>query len=96
MLFIVHCKDSIGAREIRKQNYETHLKHLLIAENYGIKMVMAGPIVDDTNEELVLGSCLLVESESKRLVERFNQEDPYFKLRVWDEVTISHFKAKNF
>jgi uncharacterized protein len=94
MLFAIHALDCSRGLELRKIHQEPHLAHLKTASDYGVRIVMSGPLVEDDGVT-AKGSLLVVEAEGRDGVQRFNGADPFSKEGVWDKVTITAFIRKN-
>lgn len=87
MHYVVHCVDHDGAAEKRLSLYEDHKAYLAAAD---IKTVISGPLLGDDGETMV-GSCFVLEADSRAEVEAFNQADPFAKAGLWKEVKIHPF-----
>jgi len=61
MHFIIHCLDHTDALQRRLANYEAHKAYLA---NASILTIISGPLVSDDGKTMI-GSCFLVEAESK-------------------------------
>jgi uncharacterized protein YciI len=90
MHYIVHCLDHDGAVEKRLENYEAHKAYLASA---GMKTIISGPLTADDNETMI-GSCFLLEADSKDDVIAFNKADPFTKAGVWKTVNIHPFNKR--
>ncbi len=90
MHYIVHCLDHDGAVEKRLAHYEAHKAYLASA---GMKTVISGPLTADDNETMI-GSCFLLEADSKDDVIAFNKADPFTKAGVWKTVNIHPFNKR--
>ncbi len=85
--FIVICKDKENSLGKRLANRKFHLKYLqTLKEN----LVMAGPILDDS--ENPKGSMLVIKFENKTKLEEFLKKDPYAKVNLFETVEIELFK----
>lgn len=90
MLFAVHALDSPDGLENRLAHHPAHRAFLPTAGDYGVTLVMSGPLVADDGETMI-GSLLIVEAPDRAAVERFNRADPFAKAGVWAQVTITRF-----
>jgi len=90
MLFVIHAVDRPGALPVRLANYEAHKAFLSDASPYGVRIVMSGPLVADDGTTMI-GSLLLVETESRENVDRFHAADPFKQADIWERVTITAF-----
>ena len=73
MHFVVHCLDKKSALQTRLDNYEKHKAYLAQTP---VKTVISGPLVADDGETMI-GSCFIVEADSKEAVVAFNAADPF-------------------
>ncbi|RFU49103.1 YciI family protein [Paraburkholderia sp. DHOC27] len=87
MHFIVHCLDHEDALQRRLSNYEAHKEYLSKAK---VRSVISGPLVSDDGQTMI-GSCFLLEAESKEDVIDFNRNDPFNAAGVWRQVDIHAF-----
>jgi uncharacterized protein YciI len=90
MLFIVHALDKPDALPTRQANYAAHKEFLTTCGEYGVKMVMSGPLVADDGSAMI-GSFMLLEAADRATVERFNRADPFHKAGIWDGVKVTAF-----
>ena len=90
MLFAIHALDPPDGLKNRLAHLEAHRAHLPTAGEYGVALVMSGPLVADDGETMI-GSLLIVEAPDRAAVERFNRADPYAKAGVWAQVAITRF-----
>lgn len=85
--FIVICKDKENSLGKRLANRNFHLKYLQTLKE---KLVMAGPILDDSKNPK--GSILVIKFENKKKLEEFLKKDPYTKVNLFETVEIELFK----
>jgi uncharacterized protein len=90
MLFTIHALDHAGALATRLANYEAHKTFLGRAGEYGVKIVMSGPLVEDDGQTMK-GSFFLVEAATRAAVETFNGADPFKAANLWHTVSIVAF-----
>ena len=90
MLFAIHALDHKNGVAKRLANYDAHKAFLPTAGEYGVKLVVSGPLVADDGETMI-GSLMIVEAADRASVERFNQSDAFAKAGVWESVTIHGF-----
>lgn len=90
MHFVVHCLDHDGAVEKRLAHYEAHKAYLAAAT---VKTVISGPLLGDDNETMI-GSCFVLEADSKSDVVAFNANDPFNKAGLWKSVNIHPFNKR--
>ena len=87
MHYIIHCLDKPGALPTRLAVYDQHRAYLAAPS---VRIVIAGPLVGDDNETMI-GSCFLVEADSKAAAIAFNRGDPFHAAGVWERVDIHPF-----
>ena len=87
MHFVIHALDKPDALLIRLANYEAHKAYLAKAT---VKTVISGPLVADDGETMI-GSCFVVEANSKEEVLAFHNGDPFKAAGVWEHVHINPF-----
>jgi uncharacterized protein YciI len=90
MLFAVYCLDAPGALEKRPATLPAHKTHIDRAGEFGISIVMAGPLAEDDGET-PRGTLFVLDAPDRATVERFNAGDPYRTAGIWGEVAISVF-----
>ncbi len=87
MHFVIHALDKADALPTRLANYEAHKAYLAQAK---VKTVISGPLVADDGETMI-GSCFLIEADSKDEVLAFHNNDPFMAAGVWEHVHITPF-----
>jgi len=93
MLFSVHALDAPNAAAIRDKVHHDHVAHLKTVKDYGVAMVMGGPLVSDDGKGSV-GSLMVFEAPDRASVEKFNRADPFHKNGVWAKVEIQRFEKR--
>ncbi|HVZ51421.1 MAG TPA: YciI family protein [Pseudolabrys sp.] len=91
MLFSVHALDAPNGAAIRAKVHHEHVAHLKTQKDYGVTMVIGGPLVADDGKGSV-GSLMVFEAEDRASVEKFNRADPFHKNGVWAKVEIQRFE----
>jgi uncharacterized protein YciI len=84
MLYIRLCFDKPGTIALRDQHRASHRAYLASGV---VKLVQAGPLMDDKNEKNV-ASLMIVEANSLDEVQRFHDNDPFTKADLFGEVRI--------
>jgi uncharacterized protein YciI len=87
MHFVIHALDKAGALPTRLANYEAHKAYLAQAK---VKTVMSGPLVAEDGETMI-GSCFVIEADTKDEVLAFHTTDPFKAAGVWEHVHINPF-----
>jgi hypothetical protein len=85
--FVIHALDKPDALPIRLANYEAHKSYLAKAK---IKTLISGPLVADDGHTMI-GSCFVVEADTKEEVIAFNDADPFKAVGLWAQVQINPF-----
>ena len=90
MLFVIHALDGKDSLPKRQANYAAHKEHLDKDKEYGVRIVMSGPLVaDDMNTRI--GSHFIVDAPFLDNVEAFHQADSFYSAGVWKDVQITMF-----
>ena len=87
MLFVILCKDKIGALDIRMANRPDHLEFL---KGLGDQVKAGGPFTDDNGE--LTGSMIVLEAANRKEVEAIAASDPYAKVDLFQSVEITPWK----
>ncbi len=88
MKFIIYTEDKPDSLHIRQANRDAHLAWLK-SENAQVTLLTAGPWLDD--EGVMRGSMLIVEADSKYVVENWLEDDPYKKAGLPGNVMVKAF-----
>ncbi|MEM7216877.1 MAG: YciI family protein [Pseudomonadota bacterium] len=88
MHFAIYCTDKADSQALRQQTRPAHLDFLSAA---GERVVLAGPLLDDSAES-VIGSLIVLDADDKESAERFAADDPYALAGLFENVTIRHFR----
>jgi len=91
MLFAIHAIDAPDAQ--RSQHYDAHKAHLKRTDDYGVTLVIGGPLLGADGISTV-GSLMVFEASDLASVQRYNADDPFRKSGVWRNVHIAHFFRK--
>ena len=87
MHYVIHALDKPDALPVRLAHYEAHKAYLAQAK---VRTVISGPLVADDGETMI-GSCFVVEADSKDEVLAFHDNDPFKAAGVWQHVHINPF-----
>ncbi|NDE90067.1 MAG: YciI family protein [Alphaproteobacteria bacterium] len=90
MLFVIHALDAKEALPKRQANYPAHKAYLEKDKEYGVRIVMSGPLVADDMDTRI-GSHFLIDAPFREHVEKFHKEDPFYTAGVWGETSITMF-----
>ncbi len=89
MLISLYCKDTANSQYARQEKLNEHLRYI---EKIISKIKVAGPLFDDTENNMI-GSLLIVEADSPEQAIELLEGDPYYKAGVWAEVKAAPFKG---
>jgi uncharacterized protein len=87
MNYIVYCLDHDGMVDKRLEHYDAHKAYLATSP---VKTLISGPLVADDNQTMI-GSFFLYESDSIEEVRQFARQDPFNKSGIWKTVEIRPF-----
>jgi hypothetical protein len=88
MLFVIRCTDKPGHQDVRKANRDAHIAML---EEYGDRILAAGPTLDDAGEAMT-GSVVILDAADRAAVDEFCRNDPYAKAGLFERVEVSRWK----
>ncbi len=91
MLFVIHCIDAADGHPRRMENYPAHKAHLERTADFGIQIVMSGPLVKDDGETPI-GSMFVIEAPNKAAVEAYQKADPFYNAKVWERISLTAFR----
>lgn len=95
MHYAIYCEDQADSFEKRRSVRPAHLKRLEDLKAQG-RLVLAGPLLNEDNENLVVGGVKgsLIIAQFKNLAEakEWAAADPYVTADVYARVTVSPFK----
>jgi uncharacterized protein len=90
MLYVIFCLDKPDREQVRLDNYEAHKSYLARAP---YRTVMSGPLVTD-DDKIMNGSFFLVESDDRKEIERFVENDPFNQAGIWEFKSIRAFRKR--
>ena len=88
MFYIIRCTDKPGHQEVRLANRAAHLAYL---EEFGDKVVAAGPVLSDDLKGMV-GSMIILDLPDRAAADAFCENDPYAKAELFERVDIAPWK----
>ena len=89
MIWIILCKDKPNSLNERIKIIDEHRAYL---STNPIKTLISGSLTDKQGN--MNGSFFMVEADSEEEIRVFQQNDPIFKAKIWDEITISPFNKR--
>ena len=88
--FVITAIDKPNANALRAANRTAHLDHIAKAKNYGVTIIIAGPLLHD--DGTMIGSHLILAAADKKSIDNFLANDPYRKAELFANVAIHQFK----
>ena len=93
MLYSIHAFDANEDSSVRRDASPAHKEHLDRAAEYGVRLVIGGPLLD-AEDQFPIGSLMVFEAQDAAAVRRFNQDDPFLKMGVWSKVHLAQFDRR--
>ena len=87
MAYLITCTDKANSLDLRLSTREEHIKYLKKIKK---KLILAGPILDKNDNPV--GTVLIVDFDNLNALKKFLNDDPYFKVNLFDNVEIVRFK----
>ncbi len=88
MPYAIFSKDKPNSLQLRN---DTRAEHREFLATQMALMMGAGPLMDDDGEGGV-GSLTILDTEDREAAERFAEADPYFRIGLFESVTICRWK----
>ncbi len=88
MQFAIYARDIENSAAKRAEFFPAHKAFLGTASDYGVEIVLSGPLVLDDGETRC-GSLIVIEAEARAAAEKFHHSDPFYKNGVWKSSTIT-------
>jgi uncharacterized protein YciI len=92
-LFAVHALDRPDALALRLQHYAAHRAFIESGDDFGVNVVLAGPL-QTADGEMMIGSLFLIAGESQEAVTKFVNADPFAIHHVWETVNVARFHRR--
>jgi uncharacterized protein YciI len=93
MFYVRLCYDKPGQAALRAGHVETHRAYFR-EQTLPLRILSAGPLCDETDESVEIGSFMLVEADSIETVRALHEGDPYTALGLFAEVRIDRLNKK--
>lgn len=93
MLWSVYCVDKPDTEETRNRLRTIHRQYL---DKYMPHLFFSGPLLDDTDPEIQLGSLFILDLDSKEAAEAYIANEPFNIEGVFESVTIRRMRAGRF
>jgi uncharacterized protein YciI len=94
MLFVIEGIDGTDGVQKRAAHHEAHYAHMVCAAEQGIRIVLAGPLLQDDGET-PMASLIIVEAVDRATVEAFQQRDPFHLEGIWRKTTIRLYRGRS-
>jgi uncharacterized protein YciI len=88
MPYAIFSKDKPNSLQLRN---DTRVAHREFLATQMALMIGAGPLMDDDGKGGV-GSLTILDTEDRDVATRFAEADPYFRIGLFDSVTICRWK----
>jgi uncharacterized protein YciI len=92
-LFAVHALDRPDALALRLQHYAAHRAFIESGDEFGVNVVLAGPL-QTADGEMMIGSLFLIAGETQDAVTKFVNADPFAIHKVWETVSVARFHRR--
>jgi uncharacterized protein YciI len=89
-LFALLATDAPNTLPRRLEYYAEHRAFVETAPEFGISIILSGPLQTDGGEEMT-GSLIIMEAPDRATVDLFAAADPFTTQGIWGEVRISRF-----
>ena len=90
MIFIFSANDKPNNLQTRMDNRPDHLEFLQTANDNDVKLLLAGPIVNENDD--MIGSRIIAEAETKQTFQNWLNQDPYEKANLFAEKSLNELK----
>tara|TARA_B100000886_G_scaffold194141_1_gene133771 strand:+ start:333 stop:605 length:273 start_codon:yes stop_codon:yes gene_type:complete len=87
MAYLIICTDKKNSIDLRLSTREKHIRYLKKIKK---KLILAGPILDKNDEPV--GTVLILDFEKLTDVKKFLNDDPYYKVNLFEKVKTTRFK----
>ena len=91
MHFIFSATDKTKSLHIRMQKRPEHVEFLKASQQHGVKILIAGPKLDD--DGAMCGSVLIMEAETISIIEEWLSKDPYAQADLFSKSTLEVMKV---
>lgn len=92
MPFMIYSVDKPNSKPIRDEHRAAHFAFL---EKHQERLLASGGLQDDAGERFI-GSCILLDVDTREQAQAFVNEDPFTKAGLAQEVVIKRWKAAFF
>lgn len=90
MHFVFNATDKPDHVQIRLKNRAAHLKYNTESQKYGVTVITGGPKIDENGD--MIGSCMILEADSRETVEQFLANDPYTNANLFATTELKSYK----
>lgn len=93
MLFVIYGYDKNDGDNRRQRYYGSHKDFLSAAAEYGVTIVISGPLLNDDGETII-GSLFVIEAVDRKAALKFHQNDPFYIEGVWENTIVHAFMRR--
>ena len=92
MPYAIQTKDKAGSSQIRADNRAAHIDYLTSQQHL---LLAAGALIEDDGTG-ASGGLLIVDTDDRKEAERFINDDPFTKAKLFEKVTITRWRKAFF
>lgn len=93
MIYAVFCLDNENTAALRDQLRLTHREYL---QQWTDKIFFSGPLLDDDDESVQLGSLFILEVKDRREAEKFIYNETFYNAGVFGDVKIIRMRKGRY
>lgn len=90
-VFAIHCIDHPDGLPKRQEHLAAHRAYA--EEQSHVTVIMSGPLKSDDGEKMI-GSLFLVDAPDRAAAERFQTDDPFYLVDLWESRNIQRFDKR--
>jgi hypothetical protein len=92
MPYAIQTQDKPGSEQVRTANRPAHLEYLTARK----EMVLAGGALISDDASAASGGIIIIDTDDRKVAERFAAEDPFTKAGLFEKVTITRWRKAFF
>ena len=93
MLYAVYCLDGENTAQIREKHRKVHREYLDI---WNSKLFFSGPLLDDKDENIQLGSLFILKVNDRAEAESFIRNETFYNAGVFAKVTVLRMRKGRY
>jgi uncharacterized protein len=93
MLYSVYCLDNPNTESLRDQNRIVHRQYLDLWKD---KLFFSGPLLDDHDENIQLGSLFILKVKDRKEAEDYIYNEVFYKAGVFASVAIVRMRKGRY